>query len=54
MYLFWKFGRKTPHRKTQTHISMPLAGFETAIPVFEWSKTVRILDRHEISSIDQI
>jgi len=26
------------------HTSMPRAGFEPAIPVFEWPKTVRALD----------
>jgi hypothetical protein len=27
------------------HTSMPRAGFEPTIPVFEWSNTVRALDR---------
>jgi hypothetical protein len=27
------------------HTSMPLVGFEPTIPVFEWPKTVRVLDR---------
>jgi hypothetical protein len=33
----------TQHRETQTRISMPPAGFEPTIPVFERSKTVTAL-----------
>jgi hypothetical protein len=29
---------------------MPRVGFETTIPVFEWSKTVRALDRAAIGT----
>jgi len=37
--------QKIQQIKTQTHASMPPAGFETTILVFERSKTVRALDR---------
>jgi len=36
--------RTTQHRKTRTHTSVPRAGFEPTIPVFEWPKAVRALD----------
>jgi hypothetical protein len=36
--------RRAQNRKMKTHTSMPRAGFETAIPVLEPSKTVRDLD----------
>jgi len=41
--------RTTQHRK-RVHTSMPRAGFETAIPVFERSKTVCALDRAAIGT----
>jgi hypothetical protein len=40
----------TQHRKTHTHTSKPRAVFESMIPVFERSKTVRALDRAAIGT----
>jgi hypothetical protein len=34
---------QTQNKRTQT--SMPQVGFEPTIPVFEWAKTVHVLDR---------
>jgi len=36
---------KIQYRKAQTHTSMPRAGFEPTILVFEWWKTVGAIDR---------
>jgi len=41
------------HRTTQ-HISMPRAGLEPAIPVFEQSNTVRVLDPAAIGTGTQL
>jgi hypothetical protein len=40
----------TTQRNTNTHTSMPRAGFELAIPIFERPKTVLALDRASIET----
>jgi len=42
--------RTTQHMKKRGHTSMPRAGFETAIPAFDWPKTVLALDRAAIGT----
>jgi len=42
--------KTTQQRKTSRHASMPWAGFETTIPVFERSKRVRSLNRATIGT----
>jgi hypothetical protein len=38
------------NKQKHRHTSMPRAGFETAIPMFEWPKTVLALDRVAIET----